>query len=150
VIAKLGRPQFKYLQHRLDRKDDLACRAAWRTHFAGRTFGAADEAQPQTSRRERGSNLRRESLPLVGFIEDVKAAAVKYKLEWTAGRRRREKVQWSEPTAQSVSLRFGLRSFHGERRDIDSEYVESALCQPNGIRSGTGADLKRRNRRNPA
>ena len=150
MTAELGRSQLDNLQHGLDGKGDLACRTARRTDFARRTFGAADHAQPEAARRQCGSNLCRESLSIVRFIEDMKATAVEHELEWTAGRRLSLKVQYSEAAAQGASLHFRVGSFDGERRDIDSEYVETVFGEPNCIRAGTGADLKRRSRRDTA
>jgi hypothetical protein len=60
------------------------------------------------------------------------------------------KVQCSEAAAQGASLHFGVGSFDGERRNIHSDYVETAFGQPNCIRASTGADLKRRSRRHTA
>jgi hypothetical protein len=85
-----------------------------------------------------------EPLSLVGFIEHMEATAVEHELEWAVGRRRCEKVACSEAAAQCASLHLGIGSFDGKRRDIDSEYIKTAFCHPNCIRTGTCADLKRR------
>jgi hypothetical protein len=116
----------------------------------GPTFSAADQSQPQTARRQRGSDLCREPLSLVWLIEHMKATAVEDEVERAVGRRRSEKVPCSEAAAQSASLYLGVRSFDGDRRDIDSEYVKTAFCHPNCIRAGTGANLKRRTWRDRA
>ena len=112
-------------------------------HRARWTFGAADQAQPQAVGCQCGSDLRREPLSLAWFIEDMKAAAIEDELEGASGWSRGEKVPCREAAAESPSRQFSVGSFDGERRDIDSEYVETAFGQPNGIRTGTRADLKR-------
>jgi len=142
VTTEFGRSQFDDLQSRLNRKGDLACRAARRTDFAWRTFRAADQAQPQAAWRKYGGDLCREPLPLVWFIEHVEATAVEHKLERPIGRRRGENVPCSKAAAQIASSHFGLGSFDRKWRDIDSEHFETALRHPNRIGAGTGPDLK--------
>ena len=114
------------------------------------SFGAADQAQPHAGSRQCGSDLCREPLSLARFIEDMKATAVKHKVERTVGRRSSEYVPCSEAAAERASFKFGVGSFDGERRDIDPEYVETAFGQPNGVRTGSRADLKRTSRRDAA
>ncbi len=91
-----------------------------------------------------GSDLCCEALSLAWFIEYMEATAVEHELEWAVGRRSGEKVPRSEAAAQCASLHLGLGSLDGERRDIDSEYIETAFCHPNCIRAGACANLKRR------
>ena len=148
--AELGRSQLNDLERRLDGNGDLTCRAARRSDLARRTFRAADQAQPQTARRELSSDLFREPQSLVWFIEYMKTAAVEDKLERTAGRRRGEKVPRSEAAAESTSLHLGSGSFDGKRRDIDSEHVEPAFRHPNCVRSGPCTNLKRQGRHDRA
>jgi hypothetical protein len=94
VTPEFGRSQFDNFQRRLDRKGDLACRAARRTHFAWRAFGAANQTQPQATWRKYGSDLCRELLPLVWFIEHVKATAVEHELERPVGRTARSSTEF--------------------------------------------------------
>jgi hypothetical protein len=50
----------------------------------------------------------------------------------------------SEAAAQIAAVHFGAGPLDRQRRDIDSEYVETQFGQPNCIRAGPRADLKRR------
>ena len=124
--------------------------SGWRTDFAWRTFRAADQAQPQAAWRKCGSDLCRELLPLLWFIEHVKATAVEHELERPIGRRRGEKVPCSKAAAQIASSHFSPGFFDSERRDIDSEHFETVLRHPNRIGAGTRPDLKRRTWPDPA
>ena len=89
MSTELGGTQFDKFERWFDGQNDLPCRAARRTDLPWRTFGRADEAQPQASGRERRRDPRGKTRALLGFIEDMKAAAVKNELERTsrAGRR---------------------------------------------------------------
>jgi hypothetical protein len=146
VIPEFGRAQFDDFQCRLDRQGDLACRAARWTEFAWRTFRAASQAQPQAAWRKYGCDM----LPLVWFIEHVKATAVEHELERPIGWRRGENVPFSKAAAQIASPRFGLGSFDSERRDIDSQHFETAFRHPNRIGAGPCPDLQRRTWPDPA
>jgi hypothetical protein len=108
-----------------------------RTDLAWRTFGRADETQPQASGRERRHDPRRKTRALLGFIEDMEAAAVKNELERNPVRGAGQKVQGGETATETATLQFGVGSFGRKRGDIDAKYVEVALRQPNGIRPRT-------------
>ncbi len=94
--------------------------------------------------------MRGKALSLSWFIEDVKATTVEHEPERTVRRSRREKVQCSEAAAQIAALHFGAGLFDGERRDINSEYIEAPFGQPNCICAGTRANLKCPGWRDPA
>ena len=78
---------------------------------------------------------------LLGFIENMEAAAVKNELERPPVRKSGQKVQSGETATETATLQFGVGSFDSKRCDIDAKYVEAALRQPKGIRPCTRADL---------
>jgi len=143
VAAEFGGTEFDNFERWFDGQNDLPCRAARRTDLAWRTFGRADEAQPQASGRERRRDPRGKTRALLRFIEDMEAAAVKNELERTSGWGGGQKVQGGETATEAATLRFGVGSFDRKRGDIDAKYVEAAHRQPKGIRPRTRADLER-------
>ena len=86
MTAELSGAQLDNFERWFDGDSDLPGRTARRTDLPRWTFGAADEAQPQSSGRERLRDPRGETCALLGFIEDMKAAAVKGEVEWPLGR----------------------------------------------------------------
>ena len=143
MTAELGGTQFDNFESRFDGESDLTCRAARRTDLPWRAFGRADEAQPQASGRERRRDPCGKTRPLLGFIEDMKAAAVKDELERTPGRGAGEKVQSCEAAIEIALVQLRGSSFDRERGDIDAQDVKAALRQPKGIGPRTRADLQR-------
>src|SRR5580704_12430044 len=143
VTVELGATQFDNFERRFDSQNHLPSRAARRADLPRRTFGRADEAQPQASRRECRHNLRGKTRSLLGFVEDMEAAAVKNELEWPPVRGGCQKVQGGETATETAPLQLGVGSFDRERGDVDAKYVEAALRQPKGVRPRTRADLER-------
>jgi hypothetical protein len=80
----------------------------------------------------------------------MKATAVEHEVESAIGRRLGEKVRYGEAATENAALHPGLRSFDRERRNIDSEYIETVLRHPNCVGAGTRSDLKRWTWRSPA
>jgi hypothetical protein len=132
MIAEFGDAQFDNFESRFDGESDFTGRAARRTRLTRWTFGAADEAQPQASGRERRRDPRGKTRTLLGFIEDMEAAAVKDELEGTLRRGGGEKVHGGETATQIATVQLCGGSFGREWGDIDANYVEAALRQPNG------------------
>jgi hypothetical protein len=143
VAAELGGTEFDNFERWFDGQNDLPCRAARRADLAWRTFGRADETQPQASGRERRRDPRGKTRALLGFIEDMEAAAVKNELVRTPVRGGGQKVQSGETASETATLQFGVGSFDRKRGDIYAKYVEAALRQPKRIRPRTRADLER-------
>jgi hypothetical protein len=77
VIAELGGTQFDNLKRGFDDENHLARRPTRRTDLTRRALGRANEAQPQASGHQRRRDPGGETRALLGFIEDVEAAAVK-------------------------------------------------------------------------
>ena len=94
--------------------------------------------------------MRGEASAFSGFVEDMKATAVEDEIKRAAGRRRSEKVQCREAAGQIATIHFGIGPFDCKRRNIDSEYIETAFSQPNCVRPGARADLERPPRRHAA
>lgn len=140
---ELGAAQFDNFELWFDGQNDLPSRAARRTNVPWRTFGRADEAQPDGTRRERRGDLRGKTSAFLRFVEDMKATAVKNKLERSSIRGGGQKVQRGETAIETVAFQLGVGSFDRERGDIDAKYVEAALRQPKGIRPRTRANLER-------
>src|SRR5947209_12497705 len=119
MIVEVGGAQLDDFQGRLNGGSDVVCRAAWRTDFAGWPFCATDETQPQASGSQRRRDAAGEAGTLVGFVENMKAAAVKDKLEWAIGHGRVEKVPCGEATAQ-IALPDFVPRFFDRKRDRKS------------------------------
>jgi hypothetical protein len=150
VGAELGATQFDDFECRLDGERDLSCRAARWTHLARRAFGRANEAEPQASGCERCRNPRGEKRALLGFIEDMKAAAVKNELEGAFGWGNSKEVQGCETATEMPTIQLRVGSFDRERCDVDATDLEAALREPNRIRARPRADLERPRGPNPA
>ena len=84
----------------------------------------------------------------LGFIEDMKAAAVKNELEWTLGWGNGKEIQRGETASETATIQFRIGSFDRERGDIDAQDLETALRQPDRIGPCTGANLQRPRGRN--
>lgn len=76
-------------------------------------------------------------------MEGVEATAIKHELEGSVGRWCGEKVQCGKAAVQGAAFHPGAGSFHGERGDIDSEHVETAIRHPNGVGAGPRPDFER-------
>ena len=79
--VEVHRPQLHDLQNRLDGVRDVAHAAPGRSGFAGRSFSAADEAQPDAARREQTGHELGETRAHLGRVEHVKAAAIEHEVE---------------------------------------------------------------------
>jgi hypothetical protein len=132
VAAELGGTEFDNFERWFDGQNDLPCRAARGTDLAWQTFGRADEAQPQASGRESRRDPRGKARALLGFIEDMEAAAVENELERPPVRGGGQKVRGGETATETATFQFGVGSFDRKRGDIDAKYVEAALRQPKG------------------
>ena len=150
VSAELGAAEFQNFQSRLEGEGDLAGRATRWTHFPRRTFGRADQAQPQAARGQYRCNPCGKIRPLLRLIEDMEAAAVEDELEWTIRRSAGEEILGREAATQSATIQLRRGTFDRERRDIDAQDLEAPLRQPKSIRPCSRADLERPRRPNPA
>jgi hypothetical protein len=148
MSAELSGTQFDNFKSWFDGDHHLTGRAARRAVLSRRAFCTADKAQPQTSGYERRRDLGGKTCALLGFIEDMKTAAVEGEAEGTVRRGCMKKVQSGKTATQTVTIQLSVGSFDCERGDIDAEHVEAALRQPNGIRPCTRADFKRLGWRN--
>ena len=108
MIAELGGTQFDNFESRLDGESDLTGRALRRTNLPRAAFGRADDAEPETSGSQCRRNLYGKTRPLFGFIEDMKAAAIKDEMEWTTGRGGDEKIQCSEAATKLRPSSFAM------------------------------------------
>lgn len=129
--SEFGRSQLNDLKRWLDGLNDFVRRAARRTHLARRTFGTADQAEPQTVRSECCCDLQRETLSFAGLIEDMEATAVEYEMKRTTGRRRGEKIACLEAAEERTFSHPGARQPNGKRGDIDAEDIETVFRHPN-------------------
>jgi len=150
VSTELGVTQFDNFERGFDGESDLAGRPTRRTDLPRRAFGRADEAQPQASRRKRRRDPNGEPSALLGFIEDVKAAAIENEMEGTIGLGSGQKIQGCETTTRKPTPQFRVGSFDRQGGDIDAQHVEAALRQPDRIRPRARADLQRPRGPNPA
>ena len=150
MSAKLGRAQLDDFKSWFDGQNHLARRPARRTHLPQRSFGRADQAQPQGSGLEHGCDPFSKLRTLLGFVEDMKAAAVKDEPEGTAFRSTGQNVQGGEAARQSATIYFFLGPFDRARSDVDTQYVESVLRKVNRIRPRPRSNVERPRRLNPA
>jgi len=150
MSAELCRAQLYDIKSWLDGQNHLARRLAWRIHLPRRSFGRADQAQLQGSGREHGCDTFNKLRTLLGFVEDMKAAAVKDELEGTAFRSTGQNVQGGEAARQSATIQFFLGPFDRARGDVDTHDVESLLRKVNGFRPLPRSNVEGPRRLNPA
>jgi hypothetical protein len=89
---------------------------------------------------ERSRHVLGKAGSLAFTIENVKAAAVEYELEWAAGRRVGEEVDGLEATP---CLRLSPRPRDGDFRDVDAQHIEAMLRQEDRVRADAAADFQR-------
>ena len=147
---ELSGAEFDDFQSRFDGQGDLPGRAPRRTDLPRRTFGRADQAQPQAARGQYCCNPCGKMRPLLRLIEDMEAAAVEDELEWSIRQSGGEEILCCEAATQNPAIQLRRGTFHCERGDVDAQDLEAALRQPKSIRPCSRADLERPRRPNPA
>jgi len=85
-------------------------------------FGASDETQPFAAGLEQRGHALSEARAILGLIEDVEAATIKYQVKGTFGKRVAEKIHNREMTIARCCVGFYMSSFYCGRRDIYTKH----------------------------